>query len=136
MASTIFNSNGLGFALPKHAFFKESVNRIILKLQEAGFLEAWKQKWWKRSPECDSDGPFVSISRQLEVQSIGGILIMYATVIILSFLCMFAQLMFYSKGCVNSRKNCCKKGSPGEVASATSATADDEDVPERSSERH
>ncbi|XP_076458166.1 glutamate receptor ionotropic, kainate 5-like [Babylonia areolata] len=100
MAHTVFNSNGLGFALPQNAIFREAVNNVILKLHEGGFLEAWKRKWWTSSPDCDHDRPHVTPTTRLPLLSLGGILILYGCVVLLSVLCLLFQLCWQAAaGC-------------------------------------
>ncbi|KAK7507703.1 hypothetical protein BaRGS_00001638 [Batillaria attramentaria] len=96
MAKTTFNNNGLGFALPRHAHYRDAMNNVILRLQEGGFTEIWRQRWWPTPTDCGPKGPSVSEARQLDVVSIGGILIMYGVVIGLAVFCLLLQFLVHS----------------------------------------
>nr|KAG5714837.1 hypothetical protein BaRGS_000325 [Batillaria attramentaria] len=93
MAKTTFNNNGLGFALPRHAHYRDAMNNV---LQEGGFTEIWRQRWWPTPTDCGPKGPSVSEARQLDVVSIGGILIMYGVVIGLAVFCLLLQFLVHS----------------------------------------
>ncbi|KAL8573220.1 hypothetical protein ACOMHN_036205 [Nucella lapillus] len=106
LAATGFNSNGLGFALPKNAYYKEAVNNIILKLQEGGFLAMWEKEWWRGSADCAFTTSTISSAQRLQVVSIGGVLIVYVVVIALALLSHVMQCLL--PPCVQAVRQCWK----------------------------
>ena len=82
----------------------------ILKLQEGGFLGAWKRRWWQMSSDCGTDGPSVRGSRRLHVIYLGGILIVYAVTVLLSILCLLLQCLLHSRCSARLRRSCSTPG--------------------------
>ena len=73
----------------------------ILKLQESGVLEVWQQRWWRTSTDCGTPRQPGSTSvsdqrQQLEVVSIGGVLILYSAVLLLATLCFLLHQLWLS----------------------------------------
>ncbi|KAK7498613.1 hypothetical protein BaRGS_00010273 [Batillaria attramentaria] len=91
LAKKVFNANGLGFVLPENAPYKQAFNNIILKLQEGGFVEMWRQRWWRGSRQCGGQQQLASLGlgKRLDVVSLAGILFLYGGVVLL---CVVVQL--------------------------------------------
>ncbi|XP_076458894.1 glutamate receptor ionotropic, kainate 3-like [Babylonia areolata] len=100
VATNVFSNNGLAFAMPKNAPYKKPMDYIILKLQEGGFMEAWKKLWWKTSPECGAHTNTLSPAENLQVLSIGGILIVYGIIIGLALLTHLLQWLLPHLACL------------------------------------
>ncbi|XP_070181253.1 glutamate receptor ionotropic, kainate 1-like [Littorina saxatilis] len=102
LAKRVFNANGLGFVLPQQAPFKRAFNRIILKLQEGGFMSMWRKRWWQGEEDCgrsNQGGTSLSQGNQLGTESIGGILLLYGVVVVLAAISMALQRLKATSVC-------------------------------------
>ncbi|XP_076458879.1 glutamate receptor ionotropic, kainate 1-like [Babylonia areolata] len=95
LAASIFNSNGFGIIMRENAPYKDAVNDLILRLQEGGFLEKWRSRWWPMTNECETRATSVSQAEQLGLSKMTGLLVVYGSVMVLSVLCFLLTLFFY-----------------------------------------
>nr|KAG5707744.1 hypothetical protein BaRGS_003319 [Batillaria attramentaria] len=86
LAKKVFNANGLVYVLMDYLIL-----RSILKLQEGGFVEMWRQRWWRGSRQCGGQQQLASLGlgKRLDVVSLAGILFLYGGVVLL---CVVVQL--------------------------------------------
>ncbi|KAJ8318254.1 hypothetical protein KUTeg_003345 [Tegillarca granosa] len=71
LADEIFNTAGLGFVFPENAPYLEDLNYSIMRMQEAGLMEKWRQKWWSSSEQCSSSDR-TSSAQVLGLDSLAG----------------------------------------------------------------
>ncbi|PVD37579.1 hypothetical protein C0Q70_00175 [Pomacea canaliculata] len=133
MAKNTFVSNGLGFAVPENANYREQINAVLLKLQESGLMDLWRNRWWRTFLDCGAQGASVRSSQQLDFISIGGVLILYLAVITLAIVCLLSQLFYKQRKSCRSRK---LQGSSTNVSDAVhqSQTSHESKTSEHSSE--
>ncbi|XP_067672970.1 glutamate receptor ionotropic, delta-1-like [Haliotis asinina] len=91
LADEIFNTAGLGFVVPENAPFLEAFNYNIMKMQEAGLIDKWKQKWWPSSDKC-SGSERTSSATILGLDSLAGPFLIYASVVGVALLCLILEL--------------------------------------------
>ena len=60
----------------------------ILKMQEAGLIDRWRQKWWTAQGSCDNNGP-TSDAKTLDLPSLLGVFL----VVIVGFLAAAVALI-------------------------------------------
>ncbi|XP_076073239.1 glutamate receptor 4-like isoform X1 [Mytilus galloprovincialis] len=95
LADEIFNNAGLGFVLPENALFKDSFNLNMMKMQEAGMTERWKEEWWPSLGSCSSQAR-TSGAKPLGMDSLAGLFYVYLAVAGISII-FFAAELFYRK---------------------------------------
>ncbi|XP_046352525.2 glutamate receptor-like [Haliotis rufescens] len=91
LADEIFNTAGLGFVVPENSPFLEAFNYNIMKMQEAGLIDKWKQKWWPSSDKC-SGSERTSSATILGLDSLAGPFLIYASVVGVALLCLIFEL--------------------------------------------
>lgn len=97
LAKKLFQSNGFGIIMPENAPYKDTVNNLILRLQEGGFLDKWRAYWWPINGDCGpSSAASVSQAEQLGIGKIRGLIIAYIGVATLALL-VFAIALCVSK---------------------------------------
>lgn len=79
--------SGFFITLKKYAFYFFS----IMKMQEAGLIDKWKQKWWPSSDKC-SGSERTSSATILGLDSLAGPFLIYASVVGVALLCLILEL--------------------------------------------
>ncbi|CAH1794110.1 unnamed protein product, partial [Owenia fusiformis] len=81
LADTLFNTAGYGFVFPKQSPYLSDFSKNIVRLQEAGLVERWKQKWWQSRDECTNNKE-QKVPDPLNIQTLSGA---FATLALASF---------------------------------------------------
>ncbi|KAL3278034.1 hypothetical protein HHI36_013375 [Cryptolaemus montrouzieri] len=90
-----FSKRPYSIALQKGSALKHEFNMIILQLLNNRQLEEIKQKWWSGNPnrvKCKHVG---KEAEGISIQNIGGIFVVVAVAIILSFISLLYELYYY-----------------------------------------
>ncbi|XP_050390556.2 glutamate receptor 4 [Patella vulgata] len=103
LADESFNTAGLGFIMPENAVFSDAFNYHIMKMQEAGLIDKWKQKWWPSSDQC-SGSDRTSQAQTLGLESLAGPFFIFLSVAGSAGILLLIELVYYSKGFVGLTK--------------------------------
>ncbi|XP_069125666.1 glutamate receptor ionotropic, kainate 2-like [Argopecten irradians] len=103
LADEIFNTAGYGFVVPEHAPYLDSFNYNIMRMQEAGLIEKWRQKWWPRSDQC-SVSDRTSSATALGIDSLAGPFLVYVCIAALSFVCLLIEICLKRRAYVKQKK--------------------------------
>ncbi|PVD37584.1 hypothetical protein C0Q70_00180 [Pomacea canaliculata] len=93
LAKEIFNTGGFGFVLPEKAPYLDVVNYNIMKMQEAGLIDKWKQIWWSSADSCDTNSR-TSDAKELDLQSLSGIFCIFLGVALVAVLIKVLEIAF------------------------------------------
>ncbi|XP_041364195.1 glutamate receptor ionotropic, delta-2-like [Gigantopelta aegis] len=96
LADEIFNTAGLGFIVPENAPYLEAFSYSIMKMQEAGLMDKWKQKWWPNADQC-SGSDRTSSAKVLGLDSLAGPFIIYLAVVGTAFSFLFFEVVLRSR---------------------------------------
>ncbi|RZB73481.1 glutamate receptor ionotropic, kainate 2-like, partial [Asbolus verrucosus] len=73
------DTKGYGIAMPTNAPYRTAINQAILKMQESGYLQRLKEKWWKqknKSTACKKEEVADSASaNELSLAHVGGVFV-------------------------------------------------------------
>ncbi|OWF36887.1 Glutamate receptor 3 [Mizuhopecten yessoensis] len=103
LADEIFNTAGYGFVVPENAPYLDSFNYNIMRMQEAGLIEKWRQKWWPRSDQCSVSGR-TSSATALGIDSLAGPFLVYVCIAALSFVCLLFEICLKRRAYVKQKK--------------------------------
>ncbi|XP_033737179.1 glutamate receptor ionotropic, delta-1-like [Pecten maximus] len=103
LADEIFNTAGYGFVVPEHAPYLDCFNYNIMRMQEAGLIEKWRQVWWPRSDQC-SVSDRTSSATALGIDSLAGPFLVYVCIAALSFVCLLFEICLKRRAYVKQRK--------------------------------
>ncbi|XP_064595443.1 glutamate receptor ionotropic, delta-1-like [Liolophura sinensis] len=92
LAEESFNNAGVGFVFPEDSPMVDDVSFQIIRMQEAGLIERWRQKWWPTSDTCDTSGP-ASQAKRLGLDSTGGPFIIFAIAASLACICLLVEVI-------------------------------------------
>lgn len=104
VADEVFNNAGLGFVMQEDSPYVEDFSHSIIKLQEAGLIDKWRQKWWpQNSDKCSTNG-VTSNATTLDLESVAAIFIILSVSVVASLAVLGLEVM-YHKSRTNINKN-------------------------------
>ncbi|ESP03956.1 hypothetical protein LOTGIDRAFT_110568, partial [Lottia gigantea] len=94
-----FNVGGMGFIVGQDSPLLDQLSYNIIKLQEAGLIRKWRQKWWTSTNTC-TESTVTNVVQSLELDSTSGPFIAFAGTTIISFLCLVLEHLYFRCKCV------------------------------------
>ncbi|XP_055954811.1 glutamate receptor ionotropic, kainate 2-like [Patella vulgata] len=85
-----FNSGGIGFIVTKGSPFLQQLSYNIIKLQEAGLISKWTQKWWVSTETCTEES-VTNVVHSLELSTTSGPFIAFAGSTMLALICLIIE---------------------------------------------
>uniref|UniRef100_A0A8C6YF01 Glutamate receptor n=1 Tax=Naja naja TaxID=35670 RepID=A0A8C6YF01_NAJNA len=95
------SSKGYGLALQHGSPYRDLFSQRILELQEAGYLDVFKEKWWPRMGRCDlnSHTNAQMDGKALKLHSFAGVFCILAIGLLLACLVAALELWWSSNRC-------------------------------------
>ncbi|XP_060097061.1 glutamate receptor ionotropic, delta-1 isoform X2 [Heteronotia binoei] len=95
------SSKGYGIALQHGSPYRDLFSQRILELQEAGYLDVFKEKWWPRMGRCDlnSHANAQTDGKALKLHSFAGVFCILAVGLLLACLVAALELWWSSNRC-------------------------------------
>ncbi|XP_060550101.1 glutamate receptor ionotropic, delta-1 [Pantherophis guttatus] len=95
------SSKGYGLALQHGSPYRDLFSQRILELQEAGYLDVFKEKWWPRMGRCDlnSHTNAQTDGKALKLHSFAGVFCILAIGLLLACLVAALELWWSSNRC-------------------------------------
>ncbi|CAI5774458.1 glutamate receptor ionotropic, delta-1 isoform X5 [Podarcis lilfordi] len=95
------SSKGYGIALQHGSPYRDLFSQRILELQEAGYLDVFKEKWWPRMGRCDlnSHTNAQTDGKALKLHSFAGVFCILAVGLLLACLVAALELWWSSNRC-------------------------------------
>ncbi|CAF2721364.1 unnamed protein product [Rotaria sp. Silwood2] len=84
----LLDSKGYGFGVPQNSPYRDILSDTILKLQDAGVIQKYYNKWWKEAANlnCDEEDKRKEIASALGFANIGGVFVILAVGLVLSMI--------------------------------------------------
>ncbi|KAM6443663.1 glutamate receptor ionotropic, delta-1 isoform 1-T2 [Liasis olivaceus] len=95
------SSKGYGLALQHGSPYRDLFSQRILELQEAGYLDVFKEKWWPRMGRCDLNSHINAQAegKALKLHSFAGVFCILAIGLLLACLVAALELWWSSNRC-------------------------------------
>ncbi|XP_064595416.1 glutamate receptor 3-like [Liolophura sinensis] len=77
VAEESFDVVGYGMVLPQDAAYGKIINRLIVRMQEAGLMEKWRHHWWSSNSSCRESPQ--TLQSHLDLDSLGGLFLLSLT---------------------------------------------------------
>ena len=94
---TEFSRKPYAIAVQSGSGLKDQISAAILKLLNERKLEALKEKWWNENPHKVNCPSVDDESNGISIQNIGGVFIVILAGILLSFITLIFEYMYYRK---------------------------------------
>lgn len=97
----LLDHKGYGIALRKRSPFRAALSKAIVQLNEEGFLQDLKNKWWLTDSKCDSSKDPALATSELGIDKVGGVFVLLGGGLIVAL--VFSLLEFVWKALKTSR---------------------------------
>ncbi|XP_070180286.1 glutamate receptor ionotropic, kainate 3-like [Littorina saxatilis] len=94
LAKELFNTGGFGFVLQEDSPYMDVINYNIMKMQEAGLMDKWRQRWWSSPDPCTSSGR-TSAAKELDWPSLSGLFYIFLGVASVSVLLRILEFFLH-----------------------------------------
>ncbi|KAK3089561.1 hypothetical protein FSP39_004629, partial [Pinctada imbricata] len=92
LSKEMFNTAGYGFVLPENAPYLDHFNQKIMRMQEAGLVEKWYQKWWTSTVDNCLNIGRTSSAKTLDIDSLSGLFIVYVSIVAISLISLIIEV--------------------------------------------